>query len=109
MISQSRQVTSRERNVHAELRLHELHARIDLLLQSRWHPVFGRIYGHTRTADEVVGAASDFASVWQFASVADAGCRGDESGGVQVEHRLRPGLVAPAGVVPPEHQQIRNP
>src|SRR5664280_1177611 len=94
VLRQPRHVAAHHAGIHAELRLYELRAGIDLGLQSFRLPAglwVNRIVG---AAEEEIGAAGNFAPRGQFAGVAPPARGFQQRTRIEIEHRLGIGLVA---------------
>jgi hypothetical protein len=108
VLRKPRHIAAHHIDIHAELRLRELRARRDLSLEALRLPIFRRVDRHVGRTDEELGFAGHLAARGQLTAVADADRGLDQSAGVEIEHRLRIGLVAGGRVIAAQHQQVAN-
>ena len=108
MLGKPRHVAAHHTGIHAELRLHELRAGVDLGLQAFRLPAGRRVDRIVGAAEEKIGAAGDLAAGRQFAGIAQAARGLQQRARVEIEHRLGVGLIAGARIVAAQHQQIAH-
>jgi hypothetical protein len=105
-LAQPCRIAANHARVHAELRLHEVRARLRLGEQALRIPVGRRVDRHVGGADDELQPAFDLGSGGQLVLGPHARRHRHEVAAVEVEHRLRLGLVAELGVVAGEHQDV---
>ena len=104
-VDQALAVAAHDVDIHAELRLHELHSGFGLGDEPFRLPVRGWVDRRVRRPEQHLCRAVDFGAGRQRALVAHALGHGEQRGGVVVEDGLRIRLVAGRRIVAAQHQE----
>src|SRR5690606_26895745 len=108
LAAQPLDVALRDAEVKAELCLHESGSGIRLAEEALRAPVGPRVLRDIRPADEELRGWVDLAPRRQLAPLLHVPDERHQLAGVQIEYRLRVRLVAPAGIVSMQDQQVTH-